>query len=383
MFCDNCGEKIEIGSTFCDKCGSSVVPTKIAQFATTRQKQRRVSSRTTASLNPHALYIGVLLVIVLAAGYYFNASLANQQQKVDQIAQLASTSVQSANDRLVQAQSDLAAAKTQIKNTPIIAPPPVVSSKLTNAQIISKVKPAVVYIATNDGAGSGMILSTDGYILTNAHVVEDVSSATVTLSSGVSYFAIITGRNESLDVAVLKIGATNLPTVELGNSDNVVSGENVFALGFPFAASIKGEVSFTAGVISRRLNGNTYSYFESTAEIHPGNSGGPLVNSSGQVIGINSASYTPMVIDGIQLGESIKLAIPINLAKSQIVALKSGASVVTPTYTTPPATSPQPTYTPPPPDDQAIGEDYYRTKHTCIGLSGKQYEFCLTYAYNN
>ncbi len=388
MFCDNCGQKIAEESIFCDKCGQTVALSRTvpylnedpylikteSQFNTNKEKNN--IHKKDSGLKLHALYAGILLMIVLASGYYFNTSLTNQQQKVEQIARSANASVEMSNKKLAQAQSELSASKSKIKESNFVSAPSVSPTKLTNSQIINKVRPAVVYIETSVGKGSGMIISPDGYILTNAHVVKGVSSATVILSTGVSYEAVIKGKNESLDVVVLKISATGLPTVTLGNSDDVGPGDNVFALGFPFG--LKGDVSFTAGVISRRLAGSGYSYFESTAEIHPGNSGGPLVSMNGQVIGINTASYTPVVINNIQLGESIKFAIPINLAKSQISELKNSSSVFIP-----PVTYPQPVYSPPPPDNKAIGENHYIVHRTCIGLTGEQYEFCLSYAYNH
>lgn len=171
-----------------------------------------------------------------------------------------------------------------------------------------------------------MIISSDGYILTNAHVVSGVSNATVTLSTNKQYDASVIGRDENLDLAILKISTVNLPIVTLGNSDNVNQGDNVFALGFPFG--IKGDVSFTSGVISRLFVQNGENWFQTTAETHPGNSGGPLVNQSGEVVGINNASYTNTTVKGIQLGETIKFAITINIAKNNISALENGRNIV-------------------------------------------------------
>jgi hypothetical protein len=189
--------------------------------------------------------------------------------------------------------------------------------KLTNSEIIKKIKPAVVYIETSEGVGSGMIIESNGYILTNAHVVADVNSAKIYLYNGISKTASVVGKDENLDVALLKIDSNNYSKVDLGDSDKVEQGDDVFTLGFPFG--IKGDVSFKEGTISRRIE----SYFETSAEIHPGNSGGPLVNRYGQVIGVNTAIFGKS-ISGVQLGETIKLAIPINNAKNLIPDLKAG-----------------------------------------------------------
>lgn len=207
---------------------------------------------------------------------------------------------------------------TQVKVTPQATP----SKKLANSQIISKIRPATVYIATADGSGSGMIFTTDGYILTNAHVVKGSNTTKVSLSTGDIIDGNVVGRDETIDLAVIKLNTEKqLPMVEFGDSDKTAQGDEVFTFGFPFG--IEGDVSFKEGTISRRID----TYLETSAEIHPGNSGGPLVNRLGQVVGINTSIYGKS-ISGIQLGETIKLAIPINTAKSIIVDLKSGRNIV-------------------------------------------------------
>lgn len=194
--------------------------------------------------------------------------------------------------------------------------------KLSNSQIIVKIKPAVVYIETQGGVGSGMIFSTDGYILTNAHVVKGYTNADISISTGKTLSGKVVGRDEETDLAVVKISSEqSLPKVSFGDSTKTEQGDEVFALGFPFG--IKGDVSFKEGTISRRIE----EYFETSAEIHPGNSGGPLVNRYGQVIGVNTAIFGKS-ISGIQLGETIKLAIPINTAKNLIADLKAGRNII-------------------------------------------------------
>jgi S1-C subfamily serine protease len=209
-------------------------------------------------------------------------------------------------------------------NTQIVAQPkPATQSvtmgvKLSNSQIITKIKPTTVYITTESGSGSGMIFTADGYILTNDHVVKGVSVAKISLSTGEVINGTVIGRDEVIDLAVIKLNTTKqLPKIDFGDSDKTQQGDEVFTFGFPFG--IEGDVSFKEGTISRRIE----NYFETSAEIHPGNSGGPLVNRYGQVIGINTAIFGKS-ISGIQLGETIKLAIPINNAKNLIPDLKAG-----------------------------------------------------------
>ena len=203
---------------------------------------------------------------------------------------------------------------------------------LSNSQIIKKVKPAVVYIETDEGTGSGMVISSDGFVLTNAHVVQNSTTAKITLSGGSTYSASIVGRDENVDLAVLKVNAQNLVKVEFGDSSTAEQGDEVFTLGYPFG--IKGDVSFKEGTISREIVDGANTYLETSAEIHPGNSGGPLVNAKGEVIGVNSASFGQS-IKGISVGETIKFAIPINIAKNLIPELKAGKQVIAPKVETP------------------------------------------------
>ena len=210
------------------------------------------------------------------------------------------------------------------KETKVSATQPSLTT-LSNKKIISKMKPAVVYIETTDSAGSGMILSQDGYILTNAHVVYDTSTAKIKLSDGRVFTASVVGRDENIDLAVLKIDGSNFPNVKLGDSDNGAQGDEVFTLGYPFG--LEGDVSFKEGTISRTISDKSATYLETSAEIHPGNSGGPLVNKYGEVIGINTASLGSS-LKGVVIGETIKLAIPVNVAISLIPDLKRGRNVV-------------------------------------------------------
>lgn len=191
--------------------------------------------------------------------------------------------------------------------------------KLTNKEIINRIKPSTVYIETDEGSGSGMIFTSDGYILTNAHVVSGFNSARVILAGGKTILATVSGRDKNADIALLKINSNQLPFVTFGDSSKLEQGDIVFTLGFPFG--IKGDVSFKEGTVSRILNNGNSSYIETSAEIHPGNSGGPFVNQFGEVVGINSAIYG-YTVNGINVGETIKLVIPINIAISIIPTLK-------------------------------------------------------------
>jgi serine protease Do len=158
--------------------------------------------------------------------------------------------------------------------------------------------------------GSGFIISSDGLILTNAHVVDGAQQVTVTLSDHREYKAKVLGADRTSDIAVLKIDAHSLPTVRLGNSDQLQVGDYVMAIGAPFGLS----ESATAGIVSakgRSLPDDGYvPFIQTDAAVNPGNSGGPLFNSSGAVIGINSQIYSNS--GGYQ---GVAFAIPINLAQ--------------------------------------------------------------------
>jgi len=162
------------------------------------------------------------------------------------------------------------------------------------------------------GQGSGFIISKDGYILINNHVVGDADLIKVKLSDGREFKAKVIGTDPQSDVAVIKIDATNLPVLRLGDSDKLEVGEWVIAIGNPFGLS----QTVTVGVVSAkgrsRIGINDYEDFIQTdAAINPGNSGGPLVNIHGEAVGMNTAIFSR---SGGYMG--IGFAIPINMAKA-------------------------------------------------------------------
>jgi serine protease Do len=168
--------------------------------------------------------------------------------------------------------------------------------------------------------GSGFIISADGYILTNDHVVDDADEITVQLAGGKIYPATIKGIDQKLDLALLKIDSDEtLPTVKLGNSEQLEIGEWVMAIGNPFGL----EQTVTVGIVSakgRVIGAGPYDNFIQTdASINPGNSGGPLFNTRGEVVGINTA-----IVAG---GQGIGFAIPINAAKNILPQLKETGHV--------------------------------------------------------
>lgn len=209
----------------------------------------------------------------------------------------------------------------------------------------SKVSPSVVSIVSkqlyqdlfgrtyeSSGAGTGFIITSDGLIITNKHVVSDENTEyTVVLADGKSYDAKVQSRDPYLDFAVIKIEAKDLPVVELGDSDNMEIGQWVIAIGNALGQF---QNTVTVGVISaknRQINASDSTgqnsetldnLFQTDAAINSGNSGGPLVNLSGQVVGINTAMASN--------AQGIGFAIPINTVKGAIESIKQTGKIVRP-----------------------------------------------------
>ncbi|MCC9293781.1 trypsin-like peptidase domain-containing protein [Clostridium sp. WLY-B-L2] len=230
---------------------------------------------------------------------------------------------------------------TQTKPSQTQVSPISTSSKsgLTIAEIAKKVSPAVVGVSTksisqysdmfgfsdgqsseDDGMGSGIIINSDGYILTNYHVIQGAQSISVILSNKKTVSAKVVNYDENQDLAVIKVTTkTEMPAVaELGNSDNVQVGDSVVAIGNPLGKELLGSV--TSGIISATkreitVGNTTQSFLQTDAAINPGNSGGALVNSLGQVIGVNSAKIGGNGVEGIGF------AIPINTVASKLNGL--------------------------------------------------------------
>ncbi|RII28017.1 MAG: peptidase [Geobacter sp.] len=227
-------------------------------------------------------------------------------------------------------------------------PPDILSTQRAFSTVAKKVTPCVVNISTiskkkmiqplfemsplfedffgapqyrrDKSLGSGFIISKDGYIVTNDHVVRDAESVQVKLSNDKVYDAKVVGSDQKSDIAVIKIAASDLPTAVLGDSDRLEVGQWAIAIGNPFGL----DRTVTVGVVSATGRNNvgieTYENFIQTdASINPGNSGGPLLNVYGEVIGINTAI--------VAAGQGIGFAIPINMAKPIFAQLIQKGSV--------------------------------------------------------
>ena len=222
-----------------------------------------------------------------------------------------------------------------VQTQPLIAQVPAISGNDTNfiSNAVDKVGPAVVRINSSRtarsrssqsgrevrGTGSGFIIKSDGLVMTNAHVVDRASSVTVTLKDGREFTGRVVGEDPLTDVAIVKIQANNLPTVSLGNSEQIKPGEWAIAIGNPLGL----DNTVTAGIISGTGRSSSeigapdrrVRFIQTDAANNPGNSGGPLLNQRGEVVGMNTA-----IIGGAQ---GLGFAIPINRAQqiaNQLVA---------------------------------------------------------------
>ena len=182
-------------------------------------------------------------------------------------------------------------------------------------------------------SGSGFVLTSDGYIVTNYHVVENAETVKVTMYNGDEYDAQYVGGDEDYDIAVIKIEATDLPAVTLGNSENLNVGDHVLAIGNPL-----GDLTFSmsGGMVSsvnRTINvdGTPFNMIQTDTSINPGNSGGPLLNSYGEVVGIVSAKYSSYGTSGESV-EGLGFAIPINDVISMIQDIMTNGYVSNKAY---------------------------------------------------
>lgn len=210
-----------------------------------------------------------------------------------------------------------------ISETPEAVANPLQSGGLSLQEIYRKVSPSVVSITASqaDGSsyGSGIVMSQSGYIITNCHVVDDAYHLTVTLSDERVYDAQLVGKDSASDLAVLHIDGENLTAAEFGDSSQAQVGDAVAAIGDPLGIELRG--TMTEGIISAinrnlTIQGRTLTLIQTTAALNEGNSGGPLINCYGQVIGINTAK-----IGGYSSGtgvEGLGFAIPIHVAKEVI-----------------------------------------------------------------
>ncbi len=208
--------------------------------------------------------------------------------------------------------------------TPTLTPTPVPSV----SDIVRRVSPAVVRISTNEGSGSGIVIDPSGYILTNYHVVSG-STAYVHLIDGRVFPSTLLGFDEIRDLAVLKIDANSLTSARLEPNKKLSLGDEVIAIGYPLG----GDMTVTRGIISAftRLDQTDVEYIQTDAAVNPGNSGGPLIDITGNVIGIITSRYE-WTSEG-RVVQNVGFAISLSSIEDKIGSLRSGAVVRRPTAT--------------------------------------------------
>ena len=227
---------------------------------------------------------------------------------------------------------DSATTVRTITNTRTVSAP-ATSAVESPHDVYQNAKDSVAYITTQVGTGSGFVVSDDGYLVTNAHVVEGANGQIkAKIGDGKTLDAKLVGQDASTDLALLKVDASNLKPLALGDSSTVQVGDPAYAIGNPFGL----DRTLTTGVISalqRQISSpNGFSIddvLQTDAAINPGNSGGPLFNAQGQVIGVNSQiESTSNTSDGGQAGNvGIGFAIPSNTVKSVVSQLRASGKV--------------------------------------------------------
>ena len=214
-------------------------------------------------------------------------------------------------------------AQLTIADTPDEMPPTQAGTGqgLSFQEIYQKVIPSVVSITTTvrngTTTGTGIVMSQDGYIITNDHVIDDAVAVEVLTYDDVTYTASLVGSDETSDLAVLKVDADDLVAAEFGDSENMVVGDTVVAIGDPLGIQLRG--TMTDGIVSAInrdlvVNGRNMTLIQTTAALNNGNSGGPLINVFGQVIGINTMKMSSYYTASSTI-EGLGFAIPISTAK--------------------------------------------------------------------
>lgn len=303
------------------------------------------------------LIVVILLAIPLLVGFWAGYSIAHKHSSAEAVSgdeqQNATTAVyRSADDRDSLSDHISSQRHNAITRAVALATPAVVGINVTEIREYTYRDPWSQYFGEDPffnqffgrnrtlrqevkGLGSGFIISPDGYILTNDHVAGNAKEITVTLTNKEKYQAKIIGTDQISDICLLKIDGTNFPYLRLGNSADVIIGEWAIAMGNPFGLfEISDKPTVTVGVISAsgvNLSSQENHYYrnmiQTDAAINSGNSGGPLLNSVGEVIGVNAIILNPSQNNGIGTNIGLGFAIPIDRVKSVVVELKKNGKL--------------------------------------------------------
>lgn len=300
------------------------------------------------------------VVIIGGASGFGGAYLANSMQPAEQTLENVSTETKSETTEIIQtvtAAPQNSGGKDDASLSNLLNADTAPSDKLTTEEIIKRATPSVVLITSDfkeaggSGTGTGIVISADGYIITNCHVIEtsynrrvnssssnpfdnpfsffgggyyDIETVTakadkvtITMSDGAEYEAKIIGSDENTDLALLKIDVEGLIPAVIGNSDELVLGETAITLGYPLGLGLSASGGMVSGLekelTTELSNGGTASMtlIQTDASINPGNSGGPLLNGKGEVVGITSSKLVDSNIEGVGFAIPIKVAMSI------------------------------------------------------------------------
>ena len=266
------------------------------------------------------LLAGILAAAVMVGSCAVTAGIVNHrwEERMEAHQTQVSAQFEALQDqlqKLEEAQTGISVSGSPLASQGGLSPSQVYAMNVNSVVAISnQANTTNIFGQTSETAssGTGFIISADGYILSNYHVVEGASRLTVITFMGDEYEARLVGFDQMNDVAILKVEAVNLPTVTIGSSDELIVGDQVVAIGNPLGELTS---SLTVGYISakdRTINtdGNLINMMQTDAAINPGNSGGPLFNMKGEVIGITTAKYSGSTGSGASI-EGIGFAIPI------------------------------------------------------------------------
>ena len=290
------------------------------------EKKKKNGKRILAGILAAVLFMGIGAGVASLCCY---GRLAAQEKRTEQLLTILNQQIQELKEELDS--KSFTGNGNSISGTDNVG----IDGGMTPAQVYAKTADSVVAITTQiamtEGStvttavsfGSGFILTTDGYVVTNHHVIEGATSVTVTTGDGKEYPAVIRGYDSTNDIAVLKIQGENLPAVKLGSSSELIVGDQVAVIGNPL-----GELTstLTVGYVSAKdriitTDGSQINMIQTDASVNSGNSGGPIFNMKGEVVGIITAKYSGLSASGASI-EGIGFAIPMDDVLSKINDLK-------------------------------------------------------------